>query len=221
MTRWTGLFARDVRRSLRSGGGVLGPAIFLVALALLFAFASDNDAERLRALGIPALVLSVALVGLLGLERLFGEAVQAGRIEQDLLLGFELVVLTISRLLAHTVAAALPAILLAPLIALLFGLQMSAVIGAAGIVALLVIAVTCAGAAPAALAAERPRAALLIALMVPPFLAPSVIFASAWLRALDGGTATLPPALLLVASVLVAMVVGIAGATAALRMHLD
>jgi heme exporter protein B len=221
MMRHFQLLGRDLSRSLQAGGGFLGPGLFVVAIALLFAFSSSNDARLLREFASAAIIIPVALTCLLGLERLFAQSLQTGTLEQDLLLGFSLGELVTSRILAHAVAISLPMLVAVPLVGLMFAQGPAYLIVATPLALLTVCAVTFAGAGPAALAAERPRAALLIALMVPPFLAPCVIFAGGALRALQLGDPWAGPAFLLTATTLGALVVGVVGATAALRMHLD
>jgi heme exporter protein B len=215
------LFIRDLARAYRGGGGLIGGLVFLAALALLIAFAIGNDASQLRAVLPAAVVIPALLLCLFNLERLFAHALSQGLIEDDLLAGFSVTELMASRLASFAASLLAPLALALPLIAFLFGGDFSMALHALAAGNLFAIAVVFAGAGPAALAAERPRAGLLIALMVPPLVAPSVIFASGWLKAAMLGDPVTGPVFLLMASVMLSVLVGLVSASAAIRLALE
>ncbi len=215
------LFARECAAAWAGGGGAASSATFFLAAAALTAFAVGPSADLLAAAAPGALMIAFTFAAMLGLEHLFQNDLDSGALDELALGPLPLTAVAAVKILARAAAALWPAALVAPIAAVLLGLDGAAAL-VSGVACLAAApALVAAGAAPAALAAGRPRGALLIAVVSPPFRAPTVIFAAGAIRAAAIGTDPTAPLFLLAASALASLVVGAAGAAAALRLHLE
>lgn len=215
------LVAREAKTAWEGGGGAASPAAVFLSAAGLLAFAVGADMERLSAAGPGALAFSFALAALLGFEQLFQGDLEAGAVEPLALGPLPLELVAAAKIIARSIATLMPAAFVAPFAAILLGIPIEAT-PVCFLAALLAgPALVAAGAAPAALAAGRPRGGLLIAVTAPPLMAPAVIFAAGAIRDAAGLDVSAGGLLLLAASGLASLVVGSIGAAAALRLHLE
>lgn len=221
MTALAALFRRELAQAWGGGGGAAAPAAFFLAALALSAFALGPDPAAIAQAAPGALALSFALAALLGFEHLFQADLEAGALDQLALGAWPLETVAYAKIIARATATLWPVAALAPLGAVMMGLSTSAALVAGLALALAAPGLAGAGAVAAALAAGRARGGILIAVLAPPFLAPSVIFAAgAILRA--GADAPPDEALLLLAATsLFSLAAGGLGAAAALRMQLE
>ena len=119
------LYIRDVRLSVRAGGGALTGVIFFLAVIATIPFGVGPDLNLLSRIGPAILWIGALLASLLGLDRLF----QADREDGSLdLLVLEadrhmtpLTVLT--KCLAHWTGSVLPLVVAAPLLGLFMNME--------------------------------------------------------------------------------------------------
>ncbi|TGT17332.1 heme exporter protein CcmB, partial [Mesorhizobium sp. M4B.F.Ca.ET.172.01.1.1] len=78
------LFLRDIRLSIRAGGGALIGVIFFLAVIVTIPFGVGPDLNLLSRIGPAILWIAALLACLLGLDRLFQADPEAG--SRDLLL---------------------------------------------------------------------------------------------------------------------------------------
>ena len=218
------LYLRDLKLSVRAGGGALTGVIFFLAVIVTIPFGVGPDLNLLARIGPAILWIGALLASLLGLDRLFQAEREDGSLDL-LVLARDRHMLTLTVLvkcLAHWTASVLPLVIAAPLLGLFMNLDGRA--GAAVALTLLVgtPALTFIGLIGAALAVALRRGGLLLAVLVLPLTVPVLIFGVAASNAAVVGP--LPfgtPFTILCALTLVSVVVGTFAAAAALRQGME
>jgi heme exporter protein B len=215
------VFHRDLALAWRAGGGAAMPVAFLLGSSTLLPLAIGSDQALLARVGAPVVWLAMALSMLTVLERLFQADLEDGTI--DLFAGSPapMTLLTAAKGAALWVANGLPLALAGGVAAIALqtppaavpALMASLAVGAGAFVGL--------GLIGAALAAGTQRGGLLIALIVLPLYAPTIIFGAAVADRAVSGEAFAGPFAFLAATTLAAITLGPPFAAAALKVHLD
>jgi heme exporter protein B len=218
------LYLRDIRLSVRAGGGALTGVIFFLAVIAVVPFGVGPDLALLSRIGPAILWIGALLAALLGLDRLFQQDREDGSLDLLLMAGDRhMVALTVFvKCLAHWTGSVLPLVAASPLLALFMNMDPVAT----GATTLTLLAGTPAlafiGAAGAALGVALPRGGLLVSVLVLPLAIPVLIFGvSASYAAVAEPDPFLPPFLILCALTLFFAVIGPAAAAAALRWSAD
>ncbi|CCV04393.1 heme exporter subunit; membrane component of ABC superfamily [Mesorhizobium metallidurans STM 2683] len=218
------LFLRDIRLSIRAGGGALTGVIFFLAVIVTIPFGVGPDLNLLARIGPAILWISALLACLLGLDRLFQADREDGSLDL-LVLGNDrhmLALTVLVKCLAHWAGSVLPLVIAAPLLGLFMNMA-PAGIGATALTLLVgTPAITFIGAAGAAVAVALPRGGLLISVLVLPLTIPVLIFGvSASYGAVADPDPFLQPFLILAALTLFLAVLGPVAAALALRHGTD
>lgn len=218
----TALFLRDLKLSVRAGGGALIGILFFLTVVAVIPFGVGPDLKLLSRIG-PAIVWIGALLAcLLGLDRLFQAERDDGSLDLLVMQETPLVLTVLVKCAAHWTATGLPLVIASPLLGLFMNMSGTAI--AATALTLLVgsPAITFIGAVGAAVAAALPRGGLLVSILVLPLAIPVLIFGvSATYAAVEGPQPFLPPFLILIALTLFFAVLGPAAAALALRNTTD
>ncbi|TIP89835.1 MAG: heme exporter protein CcmB [Mesorhizobium sp.] len=218
------LFLRDIRLSIRAGGGALTGVIFFLAVIATIPFGVGPDLNLLARIGPAILWIGALLACLLGLDRLFQADREDGSL--DLLVlsdDRQMLALTVlTKCLAHWAGSVLPLVIAAPLLGLFMNMEPIG-IGATALTLLVgTPAITFIGAAGAAVAVALPRGGLLISVLVLPLTIPVLIFGvSASYGAVANPDPFLQPFLILAALSLFLAVLGPVAAALALRHGAD
>lgn len=218
------LFLRDIRLSLRAGGGALIGILFFLAVISVMPFGVGPDLKLLARIGPAMLWIGALLATLLGLDRLFQADREDGSL--DLLLiaaDRHMPALTVFvKCLAHWVASVLPLVVAAPMLGLFMNMDATA-IGATALTLLVgTPAIAFIGAVGAALAVALPRGGLLVSVIVLPLTIPVLIFGvSASYGATVDNAPFVAPFLILAALTLFFAVLGPLAASAALKASAD
>ncbi|MFK0164636.1 heme exporter protein CcmB [Rhizobium sp. NPDC090279] len=218
----TALFLRDLRLSVRAGGGALIGILFFLTVVAVIPFGVGPDLKLLSRIG-PAIVWIGALLAcLLGLDRLFQAERDDGSLDLLVMQETPLVLTVLVKCAAHWVATGLPLVIASPLLGLFMNMDETA-IGATALTLLVGSpAITLIGAVGAAVAVALPRGGLLVSILVLPLAIPVLIFGvSATYAAVEGPQPFLPPFLILIALTLFFAVIGPAAAALALRNTTD
>ena len=218
----TALFFRDLRLSVRAGGGALIGILFFLTVVAIIPFAVGPDLKLLSRIG-PAIVwIGALLASLLGLDRLFQAERDDGSLDLLVMQETPLVLTVFIKCAAHWVATGLPLVIASPLLGLFMNMNETA-IGATALTLLVGSpAITFIGAVGAAVAVALPRGGLLVSILVLPLTIPVLIFGvSATYAAVEGPQPFLPPFLILIALTLFFAVLGPAAAALALRNTTD
>ncbi|MBY3065053.1 heme exporter protein CcmB [Rhizobium laguerreae] len=218
----TALFLRDLKLSIRAGGGALIGVLFFLTIVAVIPFGVGPDLKLLSRIG-PAIVwIGALLAALLGLDRLFQAERDDGSLDLMLMQETPLVLTVLVKCFAHWTATSLPLVIASPLLGLFMNMDETAI--AATMLTLLVgsPAITFIGAVGAAVAVALPRGGLLVSILVLPLTIPVLIFGvSATYAAVEDPAPFLPPFLILLALTLFFAVIGPAAAALALRNTAD
>ncbi len=218
----TALLLRDLKLSVRAGGGAMIGVLFFMTVVAVIPFGVGPDLNLLARIGPAILWIGALLAALLGLDRLFQAEREDGSLDLLLMQETPLVLTVLVKCLAHWLATGLPLVLASPLLSLFMNMDVSAI--GATMLTLLVgtPAITFIGAAGAAIAVALPRGGLLVSILVLPLAIPVLIFGvSAVYAAVQEPAPFLPPFLFLTALTLVFAVIGPVAAAAALRVSTD
>jgi len=212
------LLVRDLKLATRVGGSGMMGLIFFLAIVTLMPFALGPDLNLLSRIGPAILWIAALLATLIGLDRLFQADQEDGSLDLLRLAPMPLEVVVIAKVAAHWLVTGLPLAVAAPFLGLLVALSPEAMLAMVVTLVVGTPALTFIGAVGAALTASLRRGGLILAILVLPFMIPTLIFGVSAANAAVGGTVPFAtPFLILVALSLFAAVVGTLGAAAALR----
>lgn len=213
------ILKRDLTLAIRIGGsGTMGLVFFLMIVTLI-PFALGPDLNLLARIGPAILWIAAVLASLIGLDRLFQADAEDGSLDLLRLSPLPLEGAVLAKVAAYWLTTGLPLALAAPFFGLLVALTLKAAL--ALVVTLLVgtPALAFIGAIGAALTASLRRGGLILAILVLPFMIPTLIFGVSAANAVLGGTVPfITPFLILAALSLMAAVIGTFAAAAALRI---
>lgn len=178
---------RELACAWQRPGDLALHALFCAMVASLFPLSLRPEAATLVLLGPGVLWVAVLLAVLLATARLFQDDLDSGWLDCWRLSGVPLALLLAARMLAQWLLAALPVLLVVPLVALQFGLNAAALavlmpallLGTAVLVMLACVA--------AALGVGAHGAALLTVLLVLPLAVPVLVFGSLAVHAAQRG----------------------------------
>ena len=221
---WAGmgcLFLRDLRLTLRRRSDTLAAVVFFVMVASLFPLGVGPEPALLRAMGPGVVWVAALLAAMISLGRLFTEDHQDGTLEQLLLSAYPLPLLLLAKIGAHWLVSGLLLALIAPLLALQFGLSASAT----GVLLLTLLlgtpVLSLVGAIGAALTVGVRGAGVLISLIVLPLTIPVLIFGAGAVDASNAGIGVGGHLSLLAALLVASLVLAPWATAAALRIGLE
>lgn len=220
MTAWA-VFVRDLRLAQRRRADTLAAAIFFVIVASLFPLALGADPAWLRRLGPGVVWVAALLAAMLSMPRLFAEDAADGTLEQMLLSPTPLPLIVLAKIAAHWLASGLLLTLVAPVLALQYGLDGEAIAILVLTLLLGTPVLSLVGGIGAALTVGVRGAAVLLSLLVLPLVTPVLIFGAGAVEAAAGGLATGGHFSLLAALLVGAAFLAPWAAAAALRISLD
>jgi heme exporter protein B len=214
------LYIRDLRLSMRAGGGALTGILFFLAIVATIPFGVGPDLNLLARIGPAILWIGALLASLLGLDRLFQADREDGSL--DLLVLSDdrhmLALTVLVKCLAHWTGSVLPLILASPLLGLFMNIEPAGLAAAALTLLVGTPAITFVGAVGAAVAVALPRGGLLISVLILPLTIPVLIFGvSATYGAVNDPAPFLQPFLILTAITLFLAVIGPVAAAVALK----
>lgn len=218
------LLLRDMRLSVRAGGGALIGILFFLAVISVMPFGIGPDLNLLSRIGPAMLWIGALLAILLGLDRLFQADREDGSLDL-LLIGADrhmLPLIVFTKCVAHWLASVLPLVIASPMLGLFMNMDATAI--GATMLTLLVgtPAIAFIGAVGAALAVALPRGGLLVSVIVLPLTIPVLIFGvSASYGATDIVAPFFAPFLILTALTLFFGVLGPLAASVALKNSTD
>jgi heme exporter protein B len=228
MTQQTGLLqtfglmlGRDLKLAARHWDQVVQPLIFFVIITMLFPLAISPALEELRRISAGVIWVAAMLSSLLALEALFRADVEDGVMEQWALSGQPLPLLLLAKTVAHWLLAALPLVLMTPIVGTALGMPRSVWPVLAATLALGTGSLCSLGAIGAALTVSIRRGNVLLALLVLPLEMPVLIFGA---RAVDlamNGEPVAGPLNLLAALLLLFLSLGPFAMAAAMRISVE
>lgn len=216
------LFLRDLKLSVRAGGGALIGVLFFMTIVAVIPVSVGPDLNLLARIGPAILWVGLLLSSLLGLDRLFQAEREDGSLDVMVMGETPLALTVLVKCAAHWVGSGLPLVLASPLLSLFMNMNEMSI--AALVLTLLAgsPAITFIGAMGAAVAVSLPRGGLLVSILVLPLTIPVLIFGvSATQAAIEDPAPFLPPFLALSALTLFFAVIGPLAAAIALKNSSD
>ena len=212
---------RDLLLARRRRVEALLPLGFFVIAAGLFPIGVGPEPQTLRQIAPGVVWVCALLAAMLSVTQMFASDHQDGSLEQMLLTPEPLVAIVGGKVLAHWLSSGLPLVLAAPLIGLLFGMQVPA-IGTLTLTLLLGTPIlSLLGAVGAALTLGLRSGAALVFLLVLPLTVPALIFGTGAVVAVDAGLSAQAHLSLLGALLIVTLLGAPLATAAALRISLD
>lgn len=215
------LLKRDFMVAFRHRNEIFNPLLFFSLVTLLFPLGIGPSPKLLQTIAPGILWVAALLAALLAADNLFRSDYEDGTLEQLVLSPQPLPLMVTAKVLAHWLVSAVPLLLLAPVLAVSFGLEAHA-IGIAELTLLLGTPVlSFVGAIGVALTVSLKRSGMLLALLVLPLYVPVLIFGS---NAIDTAAAGLPVSgqlYLLAAMLVLAVTLAPLAIAAALKMSVS
>lgn len=212
---------RDLRLVWRRRGDAAQPLLFALMVVALFPLALGSDPGQLARIAPGVLWVAVLLASLLTLDTLYRSDVEDGSLEQMLLAPVPLAWLLAVRVGVHWVTAALPLVLVTPLLAELLFLPAGLLPVLMGSLLLGTPLLSLMGAVVAALTVGIRRSGMLLALLALPLFLPVLVFGAGSVMAAAQGLPWVGALLLLGAGLALAVVLAPLAAAAAIRIALN
>lgn len=212
---------RDLLLAFRRAGEVLQPLAFFAVVATLFPLALTPELSRLRDVAPGVLWVAALLSSLLALEHLFREDAQDRTLEQFALSGQPLTVLLLAKTTAHWLLTGLPLALIAPLVAVAYGVTFGAMPGIWLALVLGTITLSLVGSIGAGLTLGARRGGVLLSLLTLPLVIPIVIFGARATELAIRGEAYAGPMYLLAALAVLGLTLAPLAAAAAVRIGIE
>ena len=220
MNGFARVVGRDLRLALRQRSDAGMVVLFFVLTAAMFPLAVGPEPALLAWIAPGVIWVTALLAVLLSLERLFLADYEDGSLDLLVLAPQPLEITVLAKVLAHWLSTGLPLIAAAPLLALLYDMNLAGVPVLVLAMALGSPSLSLIGAVGAALTLGARRGGVLIPLLVLPLYVPILIFAVSAIDAQLAGLAARPHLLLLAAILALALPLTPIAAAAALRQAL-
>lgn len=212
------LLLRELRLVARRPMDALLPLTFFLIAASLFPLGLGPEPERLREIAPGVLWVTALLASLLSLHGLYAADAQDGSLDQLLLPPHSALRLVAVKAFAHWLTHGLPLLLVAPLLALMFGLPGEGLALLAVTLLLGTPVLSLLGGLAAALTLGLRNGALLNLLIVLPLAVPVLIFGSGAVAAQQAGLSVQGHVSLLGAMLVFTLLVAPVSTAAALRI---
>lgn len=183
------LLMRDLRLSVREGGGAALALGFFALVATLVPLGVGADLMLLAKVGGGVLWVAAVLAALLSLDRLFQADYEDGSMDLITLSPLSLEGAAAAKIAAHWLSTGLPLTVLSPVLSVLFGLSGPAALALLLSLAIGTPAVSAVGAIGAGLTLSLRRGGLILPLIVLPLLVPAMIFGAGMVLAVQSGLA--------------------------------
>jgi heme exporter protein B len=220
-TACAALLRRDLVLAWRRRGDIALPVLYAVIVVTLFPFALGPEPALLARIAGGVVFVTVLLAMLLSLDGLFRPDIDDGSMEQLMLAPQPLALLVGMKVLAHWLTAAVPLIVVAPVLAGMLHLPAPALPVLVLALAIATPLLSLLGAVLVALTAGAKRSGMLLALMLLPLCVPVVIFAAGAVAAAQDGLPWVAPIAWLGAGLALAVVLAPLACAAALRIAME
>ncbi|VWX55623.1 heme exporter subunit; membrane component of ABC superfamily [Burkholderiales bacterium 8X] len=221
---WNGvrcIVARDLCIALRRPADSAAVLFFFVIVVSLVPLGIGPEPELLRRVAPGMVWVAALLASMLSLSRLFADDLADGTLEQQLLSPTPLALLVLGKAFVHWLCSGLPLALVAPLLAIQFGLSWDSAWVLVASLLLGTPVLSLVGSIGAALTVGVRGAGVLLSLLVLPLVIPVLIFGAAAVDASLVGADVAGHFSLLAAMLVLAVAGAPLAAAAALRIALD
>lgn len=212
------VYRRDLRLAMRRKSEALLPLAFFAAAVLMFPLGVGPEPQRLQEMAAGVVWVCALLAALLSVQQLYAADFADGSLEQLLLAGTSVLLVTLAKAAAHWSVSGLPLVAAAPLAGLLLGMPAD---GASTLALTLLLGtpvLSVLGGLGAALTLGLRGGGMLVVLIVLPLAVPLLIFGTGAVGAVDSGQSPAPHFSLLGALLIAALLLAPLASAAALRI---
>ena len=215
------LIGRDIRLSIRQGGGAGTALGFFLTVVVLLPIGLGPDQALLQRLAPGLLWIALLLAVLLSADRIFQQDYEDGSLDIMAMGPVPLELVALAKAVAHWLSTSLPLAIAAALLGFLINLDPGAILPLALAMVAGSVALSLLASIGAAVTAGLRRGGLLVSLLVLPLYVPVLIFGvSASMAPGAGPDIATPSLLILTALALASLVLSPLAAAAALRSYL-
>lgn len=215
------LIGRDIRLSIRQGGGAGTALGFFLTVVVLLPIGLGPDQALLQRLAPGLLWIALLLSVLLSAERIFQQDYEDGSLDIMAMGPVPLELVALAKAVAHWLSTSLPLAITAPLLGFLINLDPGTILPLALAMVAGSVALSLLASIGAAVTAGLRRGGLLVSVLVLPLYVPVLIFGvSASMAPGAGPDIATPSLLILTALALASLVLAPLAAAAALRSYL-
>ncbi|MEA9389097.1 heme exporter protein CcmB [Acerihabitans sp. TG2] len=173
------IMRRELRLALCNRAEIINPLCFFLIVITLFPLAIGPEPQLLQRIAPGMIWVAALLASLLSLERLFRDDYVDGSLDQLLLLPMPVPVMVLGKVCAHWLLTGLPLLLLSPLVALFFSLDVMTWRAIALTLLLGTPSLSLIGAIGVGLTVGLRKGGVLLSLLLLPLFIPVLIFATA------------------------------------------
>ena len=215
------LLKRDLILAFRQRSELANPLLFFVIVITLFPLGVGADARLLQVMAPGLIWVAALLAAMLSLDSIFRSDFEDGTLEQLILNAHPVTILVLAKVTAHWLTTGLPLILVAPLLAMMLGLDPDAL----GVLLLTLLlgtpVLSLVGAIGVALTIGLRKGGVILSLLVLPLYVPVLIFASSAVMTTVSGFSASGQINMLAAFLALAISLAPLPVAAALRMSLS
>jgi heme exporter protein B len=178
---------RDLLLARRRQVEALLPLGFFIVAAGLFPVGVGPETQTLRQIGPGVVWVCALLAAMLSVTQMFASDHADGSLEQMVLAPQSLTVLVVGKVFAHWLSTGLPLVLAAPLLGVLFDMNMAATLTLTATLLIGTPVLSLLGAVGAALTLGLRSGGALVFLLVLPLTIPTLIFGTGAVAAVESG----------------------------------
>jgi len=184
-----GVVKRDLLLAFRQKAELAQPLMFVLMVVTLFPLGVGPSPELLQRIGPGIIWIAAILSGLMGMDRIFRDDFYDGSIEQMLLSGTPMILVSAAKILCHWLVSFVPLILMTPLLALFLNLTWDMTVALMITLVIGTPVLSMLGAIGVALTVGLRKGGLILSLLLIPVFIPLLIFATS---AIESASMQLP-----------------------------
>jgi len=215
------LLRRDLLLALRNRSELANPLLFFVMVITLFPLAVGADPNLLSRIAAGIIWVAALLASMLSLDGIFRSDFDDGTLEQMLLSAHPVPVLVLAKVSAHWLVTGLPLLMMAPLLAMMLGLDTDAY----GVLLLTILlgtpVLSLIGSIGVALTIGLRKGGIILSLLVLPLYVPVLIFAASAIDVVSSGLPATAQLSMMLAFLFLALSLSPVATAAALKMSMS
>lgn len=215
------LLRRDLLLAFRNRSELANPLLFFVLVITLFPLAVGAEPNLLARIAPGIIWVAALLASMLSLDNIFRSDFEDGTLEQMLLSAHPVPILVLAKVTAHWLVTGLPLLMVAPLLAMMLGLDESAY----GILMLTILlgtpVLSLIGSIGVALTIGLRKGGIILSLLVLPLYVPVLIFASSAIDVASSGISANAQISMLLAFLFLSLSLSPIATAAALKMSMS
>jgi len=215
------LLRRDLLLAFRRRTELLFPVIFLLVVVSLFPLGIGPSPQLLARIAPGVIWIAALLATVISLDALFRSDFEDGTLEQFVISGHPLTLISLAKIVAHWLVAGLPIVLLSPLLALWMNLPGDSLVVMIMTLAIGTPILSLIGSIGVGLTISLKRGGQLLSLLVFPLYVPILIIATAAVMAASDGLPYTQFLGLLLAGLITSVTLAPFAAAAALKISLS